>query len=199
MQSLEQLVENLLSGEDHRAEESARSFPVYHNSGVETLLEIFRHPEADHRWWALRALACFPAGDFPAAGDCLIKGLADPDLSVQNCAAVGLREQPTPEAVPHLVALLKHEDKLLARLAGDALAVLEKEASPALKEFVEGQGEKHSNGKVEAVRALALIRDPASISTLFHVWESGSSMVRHWAERGLNDMGIGMAFFDPGG
>jgi HEAT repeat protein len=199
MQSLEQLVEDLLSGEDHRAEDSARLFPVYLDRGVQTLLEIYKHPEADHRWWALRALACFPAEDFPQAAECLIKGLNDTDLSVQNCAAVGLREQPTPAAVPHLVALLEHDDKLLARLAGDALAVLEKEASPALSEFIKHQGQNHSNGKVEAVRALALIRDPASISTLFHVWENGSSMVRHWAERGLNDMGIGMAFFDPGG
>jgi HEAT repeat protein len=125
--------------------------------------------------------------------------LKDVDAAVRACAAVGLRERPAPEAVPALIDLLAHEDQLLARLAGDALAALEKQASPALIEYLGAQGDTHSIGKVEAVRALALIGDPASISALFQAWENGSIMVQHWAEQGLNDMGIGMAFFDPGG
>jgi HEAT repeat protein len=196
---LNDLIENLVCGDDHRAEESARSFPAYGEDGLQALKILFAQPEADVRWWALRALAGFSPTEYPEASRILVDGLQDPEISVQTCAAVGLREQPNPEAVPHLIKLLEHEDTLLARTAGDALIALKKSATPALVEMVQGQLEDHSNAKVEAVRALAMIGDPASISTLFKAWEQGSSMVQHWAERGLNDMGIGMAFFNPGG
>jgi HEAT repeat protein len=199
MQKLDKLIDELLNGDENRAERSARSFPIYGEEGLQALVALFTQPDPDTRWWAVRALAAFDPMDYPQAADLLIRALEDPDSSVQACAAVGLRETPSPSAIPSLIKLLSHTDQLLARVAGDALIALKKAATPALVTLIEGLVNDHNTTKVEAVRALALIGDPASISTLFKIWESGSSMVQHWAEKGLNDMGIGMAFFDPSG
>ncbi|MEN8241925.1 MAG: HEAT repeat domain-containing protein, partial [Chloroflexota bacterium] len=79
----------------------------------------------------------------------------------------------------------------------DALVALEGRAVEALTHRFEA-GDDQAIGKTEAVRALALIGDPRSISTLFAAWENGSQMQRHWAERGLGNMGVGMEFFKPG-
>jgi HEAT repeat protein len=199
MQKLDNLIDELLSGDENRAERSARSFPTYGAAGLHALSALVSQQDPDTRWWAARALAAFDQVEHPQAADFLIKALQDPDASVQACAAVGLREKPSFAAIPALIQLLSHTDKLLARVAADALIALQKSATPALVDLVEKSTDDHNNAKVEAVRALALIGDPTSISTLFKVWENGSSMVQHWAEKGLNDMGIGMAFFDPGG
>jgi HEAT repeat protein len=198
MQKLDKLIDELLCGDENRAERSARSFPIYAEEGLQTLATLFTQSDPNTRWWAVRALAAFDPIEHPKSAEFLIKALQDPDSSVQACAAVGLREKPSPAAIPSLIKLLSHTDQLLARVAGDALIALKNAATPALMALVESLVDDHNTAKVEAVRALALIGDPASISTLFKIWESGSSMVQHWAEKGLNDMGIGMAFFDPG-
>lgn len=199
MQKLDKLLDELLCGDENRAERSARSFPIYGEESLQALAALFSQPDPDTRWWAVRALAGFDPVEHPQAAVFLIKALQDPDSSVQACAAVGLREKPSPAAIPGLIKLLSHKDQLLARVAGDALIALKNEATPSLVTLIEGLGNDHNTTKVEAARAMALIGDPASISTLFKIWESGSSMVQHWAEKGLHDMGIGMAFFDPRG
>lgn len=198
MQPLDQLIENLTSGDDHRAEASARSFPDYGEAGLNALVDLYQQPDADLRWWAVRAMAAFDVIKYPQASKVLVSALGDSDLNVMACAAVGLRERPVVEAIPELIKKLAHEDKLIARLAGDALAALEKSASPALVEFLGQEEALPHAARVEAVRALAKIGDPAAIGPLFEVWENGSSMMQYWAERGLHDLGIGMAFFDPG-
>lgn len=198
MQTLEKLIQDLTSGNENRAEKSARFFPDYGEDGLKALMDLFTSPFEDTRWWAVRAMAAFDPDIYPKASAYLIKGLEDPDPSVQACAAVGLREKPAPAGIPTLIKMLSHSDKLVARMAGDALVALKKASTTALIELLDRLVDDHSIAKVEAVRALALIGDPSSISTLFKVWENGSSMVQHWAEKGLNDMGIGMAFFDPG-
>ena len=54
-------------------------------------------PRPDTRWWALHALAEIPDSRVPPR---LAAALEDPDLSVRQCAALALRRQPAPEAVP---------------------------------------------------------------------------------------------------
>lgn len=198
MQELNQLIDDLNNGDENRAEKSARSFPTYGKEGLQVLGALFTDPDPDTRWWAVRSIAAFNPNEHPEASSYLIKALSDPDSSVQACAAVGLRERPSPAAIPQLIKLLSHTDQLVARVAGDALIALNKTATSALVDLTDQLVDDHNITKVEAVRALAMIGDPASISTLFRIWENGSSMVQHWAERGLNNMGIGMAFFDPG-
>jgi HEAT repeat protein len=50
--------------------------------------------------------------------------------------------------------------------------------------------------RIEAVRALAHIDDPAVVPTLFAALSDPSAIVVHLAEEGLNRMGIGTVFFE---
>ena len=49
------------------------------------------------------------------------------------------------------------------------------------------------------MRALAEIGDPDAIGALFKVFQEEAGMMQHWAEQGLERMGIGMVFFDSEG
>ncbi len=162
------------------------------DAAVGRLLSLLEVENPDHRWWAVRALAAF---DQPAAQRGLRRALADSQVpTVRHCAAMGLRERPTREAIPQLISALHEQDRLLARLAADALAALGKEAIPELQEAC-----RSSNPavRIEAIRALTIIREPETIGTLLSAIDDPSSIVAYWAEKGLEDLGVGMVFFDP--
>jgi HEAT repeat protein len=89
---------------------------------------------------------------------------------------------------------LQNEDTLLRRLAGDALAAAGRQAIPGLVQAVE-QGP--AAVRIEVVRALAKMQHPDAIGPLFRSIDDPSSLVQHWAEEGLDRLGIGMAFFQP--
>ena len=82
----------------------------------------------------------------------------------------------------------------MARLAGDALIALGQDAISALDEASQSEDPAV---RIEAVRALAKMRHPQTISALFKAVEDASSIVVHWAEQGLDDLGVGMIFFEP--
>ena len=146
---------------------------------------------ADKRWWAVRALAEF---DAPKVGESLSQALTDPDQSVRQCAAVALRHHPTPDAIILLIEALNNEDRLYARLSGDALTAIGKPAIPALTQALQSV---HPSVRVEATRALALMELPEPIPILFDASEDPSTMVRHWIDEGLNRLGLGMVLFEP--
>jgi HEAT repeat protein len=198
MTSLDHAIQELTSGKENRAEASARSFPSYGEDGLRALATLSADSDADTRWWAVRTAAEFDLEVFPGAASLLITALGDSDSGVQACAAVALRQNPIPNAIPALIDLLSHRDQLVCRTAADALVALKGDAVAPLVALLEAQDAQHTTGRVEAVRALALIADPGAIPALFRIWEHGSQMQQHWAERGLSAMGIGMQFFNPG-
>jgi HEAT repeat protein len=51
--------------------------------------------------------------------------------------------------------------------------------------------------RVNAARALAAIADPAAIPALFGALEDESVLVQHWAEAGLEKLGVGTVYFAP--
>jgi HEAT repeat protein len=51
--------------------------------------------------------------------------------------------------------------------------------------------------RLEAARALAVIGDTRAIPVLFKVFEGDSAIMEHWAEKGLEKMGVGTVFFEP--
>jgi HEAT repeat protein len=51
--------------------------------------------------------------------------------------------------------------------------------------------------RANAARALALLADPAAIPALFNALEDDSLIVQHWAEEGLERLGVGTLFFKP--
>ena len=193
MTDLKELLVELTSGDEPRAEAAAVQFASTGNKGFYALAAMTASENPDHRWWALRALTEF---DEPRVSNLLRLALKDPDPGVQACAALGLRLHPNQAAIPDLLGLLGNEDKLLSRLGRDALVRLGSTATPHLIPLLEDDTTPHTV-KLEAVRALAEIEDPASISTLFKLSQSGSGLLTHWAEVGLERMGVGMVFFDP--
>lgn len=148
-------------------------------------------PDPEERWWAARTLAEIPDPRVPAW---LSRALDDPDAGVRRCAALALRLQPDPHALPRLIDLLESDDRLLARLCADALGALGAAAVPGLLEVMQDGPQA---ARLEAVRALAEIGDQRSIPVLFHALDDDSALIEYWAEKGLEDMGIGMTFFKP--
>ncbi len=191
MAEIKALLEELISGDDIRAENAAHELKKFENGAIKPLSTLFETEDVDSRWWAIRTLALINSHKTTKY---LLKGLEDPNIMVQQCAALGFRENPTPTAIPDLIALLGHENQILSRLVGDALISIGKEATESLVETIE-YGDQ--TAKTEAVRALSIIGDQNSIPALFKVLEDGSMMMRYWAEKGLEEMGVGMMFFKP--
>lgn len=193
MPALESLIAELTGGDEGGAEAAVPHFAAYGQAAVDALAALFASPHSDHRWWAVRALSTLKENH---AGEILRGALQDPDLAVRHCACLALRTRPDPAAIPDLIALLNHQDRLLARLAGDALIAQGEAATKPLIKVVDIGSQA---ARLEAVRALAAIGDQKSIAVLFNILEGDSNLMRYWAEKGLGDMGIGMMFFNPGG
>ena len=185
------IISEFTSGSDIRAEKAALEFS---SAGLQNLT-IFNHlltdQRADVRWWAIRSLAEVRS---PKATPLLIKSLSDPDLSVRQCSALALQHQPNPLAIPGLIQALNSTDQLLARLAGDALIAIGSEAVPALLEVMQVGNLKI---RIEAARALGKVGDTRAVPELFKALDGESAVLEHWAEEGLEKMGIGMVFYQP--
>jgi HEAT repeat protein len=191
MQKLEDLIADLISGDDQKAESSVMPLARLGEFALERLLVLLKDEDPDHRWWAARALAAF---EDELACEGLRQALSDPIQYVRHCAALGLRYSPSCHPVPELAKALASEDRLLARLAGDALIAVGEAAIPALSEAL------HSTNaalRAEAARALAKMDDPEIIPILFSAAEDPSPIVQHWIEEGFERLGVGMVFFKP--
>jgi HEAT repeat protein len=184
-------VQELLSGDERRAESAATSLPAFGRSALQALLTLAASPQADSRWWAVRALAGFTEADAQA---CLIRCLEDMDPSVRQCAALGLRHHPTGDAVPALARAMADDDTLVSRLAADALAAC---GALAVGHLQQALLSEHPRVRIEATRALAAIRDPSAIPALFAALRDPTPLVEHWASRGLEALGQGMVYFKP--
>lgn len=186
-----ELIAEFTCGSDQRAELAALQLSAAGSQGLETIDELLADQNPEVRWWATRALADIPnSGAIPL----LQKALKDTDPGVQQCAALALRNQPDVRAIPQLVSLLGAEDRLLSRLAGDALIAIGEEAVPAL---IEVMASGPQPARLEAVRALASIGDTRAIPSLIKVLDQDSSVMEHWAKQGLEKMGVGTIFFEP--
>ena len=192
MDDLTGWLEQLTGGDDEKAEAAARRLPDFGLPALEALTRLARDPQADVRWWALRALVEFSATE---SKDLLRTALEDQEPAVRQCAALGLRKQPDPEAVPALIAGLQDPDRLFAALAADALVAIGEPSVPALLEVMENGPQA---ARLEAVRALAEIGDQRAIPVLFNALDEDSALIEHWASEGLERMGVGMTFFKPG-
>jgi HEAT repeat protein len=124
----------------------------------------------------------------------MLRGLADPDPAVRQCAALGLQRRPSERAIPALISAMDDSDSLAARLAANALAATGPPAVPALLDVMQTGSSKAS---LEAARALALIGDTRAIPALFQALDGDSMLLEYWANEGLERMGVGMVFFKP--
>lgn len=191
MSSLGDLISDLTSGDDGRAEQAAIELPKYKEDGLSELKRLVQYSDPDIRWWVARALAGFQDAE---AGDLLGELLSDPDIGVRQCATLSLGVRPHPGAVSQLIATLNSDDGLLARLAADSLAVI---GAAAVEPLLTALDSGSAAARVEAARALALIGDTRAIPALFKLLDSDSITLQHWANEGLEKTGVGMSFFKP--
>lgn len=205
--SLADFLNDLTSGDDALAEAAVGR--LLELSGgeppatVAALQALLASSQVDWRWWAVRALAEL---SFVRTHSLLAQALKDPDASVRQCAALGLRlqirgkpgQEPAPEMIEKLLPLLldglKDPDPLAARLVGDALGAIGDQAVPQLLELLDGSS--HAT-RLLIVRSLAEIGDPRAIPALMAALDEDSSLMEYWANEGLEKMGLGMAYFFP--
>lgn len=194
-QNLGQLLSELTSGDEARAEATVKRLAALQSQQGEALLgalsALLASPDAEARWWAARALSALNDARVPAL---LTRALSDAHPEVRQCAALGLRFHPDPQAIPRLVEMLGDADGLIVRLAGDALAAIGGEAVPALLDVLQNGTRTE---RLAAARALAILQDQRAIPALFNALNEDSALLEYWAGEGLERMGMGMTFFTP--
>lgn len=198
MKTLENLLDDLTSGDEARAEGAVTPLVALGEDAVPALLDLTRSPDVDSRWWALRVLACSPH----LQTGWLVPFLNDPAPEVRQCAALGLAGKPDGSAVEPLIRALSDEDSMVASLAANALVQTGNAAVPSLIETVKRRPEPlEGNGsqiqRVHALRALAEIRDHRAIPVMMNVMQEDSALLQHWAQEGLERLGLDMVYIKP--
>ncbi len=189
MNELGNLLADLASGDDTRAEAAATRLPAFPVSALDPLLES---ADVDVRWWALRSLAGFQSGEDVIRR--LVSALEDESDEIRQCAALGLCLHPHPESVSPLIRALSSPDSMTAKLASNALIVIGAQAIPSLIEVLRSGT---PSARLEATRALAEIGDPRAIPALMQVLQADSAISTYWAEYGLDKLGLGMVYMKP--
>ena len=190
MSSLRELLGDLISGNESRAENAVPALIELGEEAFPVLRELTHSSDADHRWWSLRVLAQSPQ----AQTEWLVPFLSDPAREVRQCAALGLAIKPGESAVPPLVQALSDEDSMVSSLAVNALVKIGSPAVPALIDVVKSAPQ---SARIHALRALAEIRDHRAIPVMMKVMEEDSVLLQHWAKEGLDRLGLDMVYIKP--
>lgn len=188
---IDQYLSDLISDDDARAVAAVDALSALGEKALPSLRKMVRDPDPNRRWWAIRVMSAIPD---PKVQEYLCKALCDPDYTVRQCAALGLSQQPSVDSIPSLIKTLDDADRLVARLAADALIAI---GGPAVTDLIQALETGSQSSKIEAARALAVIGDTRAIPVMFTAWEDGSALIRHWVEHGFERMGVGMQFFQP--
>lgn len=191
MTVLQELLNDLTSGDEERAENAVAPLIELGEEAVPALLDLTRSTDADSRWWALRVLAGSPH----CRTEWLVPFLlTDPAPEVRQCAALGLAVKADESATQSLVQALSDEDGMVGSLAVNALIQIGKTAVPALIETVEN-GTK--SARIHALRALVEIKDHRAIPIMMKAMESDSAFMQYWAKEGLDRLGLDMVYIKP--
>lgn len=191
MNALQELLNDLTSGDETRAENAVAALTAMGEDALPSLLELSRSPDADIRWWAVRTLAQSPHGPT----EWLIPFLTDdPAPEVRQCAALGLAGKADESAIQPLVRALSDADGMVGSLAAAALVKIGAPAVPSLIEVVKNGAQ---SARILALRALAEIRDHRAIPIMMKVMEEDSSLLQYWAQEGLERLGLNMVYLKP--
>jgi HEAT repeat protein len=189
--TLQDLLDELLSGDETRAENAVPALIELGEDAISALMDAAQSPNADSRWWALRTLAQSPL----LRTEWLVPFLLnDPAPEVRQCAALGLGTKAYESAIQPLVQALSDKDSMTGNLAMHALVKIGKPAVPALIECVKNEKQL---ARILALRALAEIRDHRAIAVMMQVMEEDSVLLQHWAKEGLERLGLDMVYIKP--
>ncbi len=187
---MQALLAALASGDDARAEKSIPAIVDLGIAAIDPLLELTRAPDADSRWWAVRALAASPH----SLASYFIPLLNDLAPDVRAAAALALCAHPREDAIPALIKTLADEDSLAAGLAANALTKIGKPATLNLIEVVKSAP---LNVRILALRALSAIGDHRAIPILMQSMNEESAALEYWAQIGLERLGLDMVYIKP--
>ncbi len=185
-----ELLKQLTSGDDERAEAAATTLAKAGEAALPALSGLLASNEVDQRWWAVRTLAAMRE----ARTDLLARALGDHVAEVRAAAALALAAHPSAAAVPDLVRALEDEDSLVSTLCVDALISVGKACVPALLETFPSADPR---ARIQIMRALAAIKDPNSIAVMLKATEDESAMLNYWAREGLEALGLDMIYLMP--
>ena len=187
---MHELLAELTSGDDTRAEKSIPAIVDLGLAAIPALLELTRAEEVDFRWWAVRALAASPH----ARTEDLIPLLSDSASEVRAAAALALCNHPDESAIPALINTLSDEDSLTAGLAGNALVKI---GSPSVPSLLTVMSEAPTSIRIIVLRALSEIRDPRAIPVMMKSLSEESAVLQYWAQEGLQRLGLDMVYGKP--
>ena len=190
MTTLDRLLEDLVAGEEAQAEAAVSPLLELGEAAIPALLELTQSLDVDTRWWALRVLASSPHMRIES----LLPFLSDPAPEVRQCAALGLAGKSDERAIEHLVRALGDEDSMVCSLAANSLVKTGGAAVPSLIEAVKNG---HQSQRIHALRALAEIRDHRAIPIMMQVMQEDSVLLQHWAQEGLERLGLDMVYIKP--
>ncbi|HQV63502.1 MAG TPA: HEAT repeat domain-containing protein [Anaerolineales bacterium] len=187
---MHELLAELTSGDDTRAEKSIPAIVDLGMAAIPTLLELTRAEEVDSRWWAVRALAASPH----TRTENLIPLLSDSASEVRAAAALALCNHPDESAIPALINTLSDEDSLTAGLAGNALVKI---GSPSVPSLLTVMSEAPTGIRIIVLRALSEIRDHRAIPVMMKSLSEESAVLQYWAQEGLERLGLDMVYGKP--
>jgi len=189
--NLQELLGELLSGDESRAENAVPALIEFGEDAIPALMDLTRSPDVDSRWWAIRTLAQSPL----LQTEWLIPFLLnDPAPEVRQCAALGLGTQADESSIQPLVTALSDADSMVGNLAMHALVKIGKGSVPSLIECVKS---KSQSARILALRALAEIKDHRAIPLMMQVMDEESVLLQHWAKAGLERLGLDMVYIKP--
>ena len=190
MTILKSLLDDLTSGDEKRAETAIPQLVELDADAIPSVLDLTKSSDVDTRWWALRTLASMPS----ARTEMLIPFLSDPAPEIRQCAALGLAIKTDESAVESLVQALQDADAMVSSLAGNALVKIGSAAVPSLIEAVKSGVQSQ---RIHALRALAEIKDHRAIPVMMQVMQEDSALLQHWAQEGLERLGLDMIYMKP--
>lgn len=191
MSNLQELLGELLSGDESRAENAVPALIEFGGDAIPALMDLTRSPDVDSRWWAIRTLAQSPL----LRTEWLIPFLLnDSAPEVRQCAALGLGTQADESSIQPLVTALSDADSMVGNLAMHALVKIGQKSVPSLIECVKN---KPQSARILALRALAEIKDHRAIPVMMQVMDEESVLLQHWAQTGLERLGLDMVYIKP--
>ena len=190
--ALQDLLNDLTSGDETRAETAVAALLELGQPAIPALMDLTRSPDVDARWWAICTLAQAPHA---RTGDLIPFLLTDPAPEVRQCAALGLAIKAGESAIQPLVRALSDVDSMTGNLALNALVKIGKASVPALIECVKDKSSQ--SVRILALKGLAEIRDPRAIPVMMQVMEEDSALLHHWAQTGLERLGLDMVYIKP--
>ena len=195
MSSLPELLNDLISGDETRAERAVSLLVDLGEEATPALIDLTHSSDVDQRWWGLRVLAQLPSPSGTSRKtEWLVPFLSDPAPEVRQCAALGLAASPDEGAIQPLIRALSDEDSMVGNLALNALVKIGSAAVPSLIEVVENAPQ---SARIHALRALAEIRDHRAIPVMMQVMGEDSALLQHWAKEGLERLGLNMVYIKP--